>query len=140
MQMLILAAAAFAAPLAPPLATVPDQVDEEVARSLPSPGELEQVGETLDRAMGALLQVRIGPLVEAVDPGHGRHIRRDETLGDMARRDDPYFDQRMRATIAAASENMGEMMARIARLAPALRRSLEDFEHGIEGATRGLPD
>jgi hypothetical protein len=143
----LLLAAVVAACAAPALAAHPhdgysdhypgDYSDEAVA-GLPSPEAIEDAGRAVDRAMGALMNVRIGELAEAVDPGRDPR-RRDETLGDMASRDDPYFEQRMRGTVAGATVGMGVMMERLAVLAPVLRETMRDVERQVEDATRGLP-
>jgi len=136
---LLLAAAAVA--FAAPAAAAPyghDDYGDEIAESLPSPEAIEDAGRAVDRAMGALMNVRIGELAEAVDPGRDPR-RRDETLGDMASRDDPYFEQRMRGTVAGATAGMGVMMERLAVLAPVLRETMRDVERRVEDATRDLP-
>lgn len=138
MRLLLAAAAvAFAAPAA--AAPYPhDDYGDEIAESLPSPEAIEDAGRAVDRAMGALMNVRVGELAEAVDPGRDPR-RRDETLGDMASRNDPYFEQRMRGTVAGATVGMGVMMERLAVLAPVLRETMRDVERQVEDATRDLP-
>ncbi len=113
--------------------------DEDVYReTLPQQEEIERSAGAMHRVLDALMDVRIGPLVEAVDPG-ARHGRRDETLGDMARRDDPYFEERMHRSVEGVTQGMGEMMTRMARLAPVLERTLEDLERSVDDAVRGRP-
>ena len=144
----LLLAAAVAACAAPALAAPPphdeyedsysDRYSDPAVAGLPSPEAIEDAGHAVDRAMGALLNVRVGELAEAVDPGRDPR-RRDETLGDIASRDDPYFEQRMRATMAGATAGMGVMMERLAVLAPVLRATMRDVERQVEEATRDLP-
>lgn len=137
--MRLLLAAAVAA-IATPAAAAPyphDGYDDEITAGLPSPEAIEDAGRAVDRAMGALMNVRVGELAEAVDPGRDPR-RRDETLGDMASRDDPYFEQRMRGTVAGATAGMGVMIERLAVLAPVLRETMRDVERRVEDATRDL--
>jgi hypothetical protein len=135
--LLAAAAAAFAAPAA--AAPFPHaHYDDEIVADLPSLEAIEDAGRAVDRAMGALMNVRVGELAEAVDPGRDPR-RRDETLGDMASRDDPYFEERMRGTVAGATAGMGVMMERLAVLAPVLRETMRDVERRVEDATRDLP-
>lgn len=136
MRKLLIAASALAiaAPAAAQHRVAP--ADEEIVHHLPHPGEIEAVGETLGRATDALMDVNIGPVVDAIDPGRrfGRH--RDETLGDIASRDDPYVRERIRDSIAATSAGIGVMIDQLAVLAPALRRSIEDSRRRMEDAIR----
>jgi hypothetical protein len=126
---------------APSLAAAAASTDDEMAAALPKQQEIDQAADTLDRLVGALLDVRVGPLAEAIDPERRADPRRrDETLRDMARRDDPYFEQRMRGSIATMRDNAGAMMARLAALAPLLRETMAEFERQVGEATRDLPE
>jgi hypothetical protein len=136
----LLLAAAIAAAFAAPAAAAPtahDGYSDEIA-GLPSPEAIDDAGRAVDRAMGAIMNVRVGEIAEAVDPGRDPR-RRGETLGDMASRDDPYFEQRMRGSVAGATVGMGVMVERLAVLAPVLRETMRDVERQVEEATRDLP-
>lgn len=133
MRKLILAASilASAAPVA--AQSYPDLRDEAVARALPHPGEIEAVGDTVGRVADAIMDVPIGPIVDAVDPyRRGRH--RDETLGDIAHRDDPYARERIRDQIGVATVGLGAVLQELAVVTPVLRRSLEDATRRMEDA------
>jgi hypothetical protein len=135
---LIVAAAALAA-AAPAFAqSGPDRAEEEILRELPPPGEIERMGETLGRVADAVMDVPVGPIVDAIDPGRRLHRRhRDETLGDIASRDDPYARERVRDSIGAATVGLGAAVAQLAILTPVLRASLEDAARRMEEAMRG---
>lgn len=132
-----LGAAVAAAPAAaqpyPDPRSYPDPRDEEIARAIPPAGDIEAVGETVARVADALMDVDVGPVVDAIDP-EGRSYRRDRTLGEIASRDDPYARERMRDEIAGASVGVAAMAQELAVLAPVLRRSLEDAAHRMEDA------
>ena len=130
-----LIAFAFAAPAA--AQSFPHEMDDEIARSLPSPGAVEGAGRVVERVADAVLDVPVGGVVEAIDPT--RRVDRDETLGDMAGRDDPYARERIRDSIGGLTVGMNEMMTRIAVIAPVLRRSLADLERNLGGVMRDLP-
>jgi hypothetical protein len=137
----LLIAAATAAAFAAPAAAAPyghNDYSDDVAAGLPSPEAIDDAGRAVDRAMGAIMNVRVGEIAEAVDPGRDPR-RRGETLGDMASRDDPYFQERMHGSVAAASAGMGVMVERLAVLAPVLRETMRDVERQVEEATRDLP-
>lgn len=144
MRKLLIAAAAVA--LAGPAAARDDPVfdermDEEIARAIPPGAEVEAMAPVLDGVVGAILNVDVGPIVDSVDPNrrHRRYDRRDRTLGDMARRDDPYFEERLRSSIYGATADMGRMMDTLAVVAPAMRRSLHRMERDIAEAMNRRP-
>ena len=143
MRKLIIAASvvALAAPALAAAQPYPDPRDEEIERALPRDGEIEHVGRTMEDVTDAILDVDVGPVVDAIDRSRGYPPRRyrDRTLGDIASRDDPYARERIRDDIAAASADMTVMVERLARLAPVLRRSVEDLERSMEDAL-GQPD
>lgn len=135
-------ALAAAAPLAaqPAPAPYPDPRDEEIVRSLPTQPEINAMGEVLDRTVDAVLDVPIGPIVEAASPGRPMSRReREETLGERASRGDPYYRERLRGQIGAVSAGMGVMVEQMAVLTPVLRAALEDVQRRMDDAVRGLP-
>jgi hypothetical protein len=130
---ILIAALTAAVPAIAPAATP----DDEIAAALPSQREIEAAGSALGRLAELLLDVRIGPLEEAIDPERRADPRRrDETLRDRIRRDDPDFEQRMHGSIAAMTGGMTEMMARLAAMAPALRETMEDIERRVDDIER----
>lgn len=130
---ILIAAAAFVAPAS------------ALAQHVPSGAEIEAMAPAIDRVTGALLGVDVGGIMDAADPyarrpGYGRPGR---TVGAMARRRDPYFDARLRASIYGGAARAGRMMDAFAAAMPALRRSLDEARAGIAAAIddyhRGLP-
>lgn len=117
-----------------------DPRDEDIVRAIPSRGEIGAVGDAAARAADAILSVPIGPIVEAANPGRRMSRReREETLGDKAAHGDPYFRDRMHDQIAVASVTAGVLADQMAVMTPVLRRTLEDAEHRVQDAMRGLP-
>lgn len=130
----LLIASAAAMLLAGPAAAQPRE--RLIERALPSSAEVEAMAPALDRMTGALLDVEVGPLLDAADPyarrpGYGRPGR---TLGRLAARDDPRFEQRLRGSIYGTTAEIGRMMDAFAVAAPALERSLLELEAGIRVA------
>lgn len=140
-----MAAALAAALLAGPAAAQPDYQrplnERDVRAALPSPQEIESMGAAMDRMVGALMTIDIGPIIDAADPDRRNpdYGRPGRTLGEMGRRDDPYFDQRVRAGIRGATTGMHQMVAAFANVAPQLQRSIEEMSRAIDGAMRGIP-
>lgn len=126
MRKLIIAVTALAA--AAPAFAQPyhDPRDDDLVRRLPPPHEVERIGDSLGRATDALMDVDIGPVVDALDPYHRRYRRGPETLGDLAGRRDPYARERIRGEIGAVTSGLGAAVGEMAIMTPILRRSLED--------------
>jgi hypothetical protein len=96
------------------------------------PGELvEDYAPAVDRAADALMNVDVGPIVDAVHP-YGRHHRR--TLRELAQRNDPDFERRMHATIYGTAATMGRAADAFAVAEPALRRAVRQFEQDMAAA------
>ncbi|HEX8653635.1 MAG TPA: hypothetical protein VF693_00220 [Allosphingosinicella sp.] len=137
MRRILIGLAALAA--AGPAAAHPKD-DAEIARAIPHPAEIEAAGDAVDRVVGALLAVPVGPLVDAIeaaDPAGARTRRphrHDETLGDIAAQGDPYFEDRLRDDIRAATTGAGVMAAQLAVAAPEMRRALERMEEDVARA------
>ena len=139
MRYLILAAStlAFAASAAQAQSSpsFPEEMDDEIVRSLPHPAQVEGAADTLGRAAEAILDVPIGGVVRAIDPS--RRVHPDETIADVAGGRDPYVRERIRDSVDDLAMGMGDVMAQVAVVAPALRRSLAGLERNLEDAMRG---
>ena len=132
----LIGAAALAAPVAAQAPVFDDSLDDDIVAAIPPAEEVEAMAPAMDAMAGALLNVDVGPLLDAADPTRRRydHGMPGRTLGRIAGRDDPYFEERMRSSIYGVTSDMGRMMEALAVAAPAMRRSLREFERGIEGA------
>ncbi len=139
MKKLLIALAASAALAAPAAAQgpIPDaDADARIVESLPSSEDVEAIAPVLDRSFDAMLDLDVGPLMDAADPyarhpGYGRSGR---TLRRMGRARDPYFERRIRDSIYGSTAELGRMMDSLAVAAPAMRRSLFEMQRGIATA------
>jgi hypothetical protein len=122
---LMLLAVAGAAILAGP-ASAQGRHAEEAQRVI------DEAVPAMDRATQALLNLDIGPILDAVDP-YGPHPHR--TLRDMARRDDPDFERNLRASIHGSAASLQRMTAVAAAAEPALRQVMAQFQASIAAAT-----
>jgi hypothetical protein len=100
---------------------------------------IEQAAPAIDRATGALLDLDVGPIIDAARPYGSPYARHRRTLRQIARRDDPYFEQHLRASIYDATARASVTLDAIAAAEPALRRSLFEMERNIRDAIRGVP-
>ena len=138
MRRLILAASllAFAAPAAYAQSsqTFPQDMDDGIVRSLPHPGQVEDMADTAGRAAEAILDVPVGGLVRAIDPS--RRVNRDDTVEDVMADKDPYVRERIRNSASDLAVGMGDIVAQMAVIAPELRRSLAGLEQSLDRSIR----
>lgn len=132
MSKLPIAAALFAAVMASPA----------LASDLPSSRDVEDMAPALDRMVGVLMNMDVGPLMDAADPlardpWHGAPGR---TLGAMGRARDPHFDQRVRGAIYGGTAQAGRMMDAFSAMLPALQRSMGEMQRGMSDAMRAYRD
>lgn len=126
----VLVAAALAAIALPAAAQPP-------APQPPRPSEeIERYAPALDRAAEALLNLDLGPILDAVDP---TRPHRGHTLREVARRDDPYFEQRLHRSIYGSAAIAGRAADAAAVAEPALRRAVRQFERDMNAALAGVP-
>ena len=133
---ILAAATALAAPAPAFAQPSEDPLADDIVGAIPPAEEVEAMAPALDRTVGALLEVDVGPIIDAADPwrrhpGYGRPGR---TLGALGRRDDPYFEERLRGSIYGATADIGRMMGAFAAAAPALARSLREAERAMGAA------
>jgi hypothetical protein len=98
--------------------------------------KIQDYAPAIDRSADALLNLDLGPILDAADP-YRRHHRR--TLRDMARRDDPDFERRMHATIYGTAATMGRAADAFAAAEPAMRQALSQFERDMAAAIYAPP-
>lgn len=130
MSRLLVAFAATAVAFAAPAAA------QGPGHDLPSSADIAGFAPVIDRMVGALMNLDVGPVMDAADPlarhpGYGVPGR---TLGAMGRARDPYFDRRVRGAIYGGTAQAGRMMDAFAAAMPALERSLHEVERGMAAA------
>lgn len=115
--------------LAAPLPATASEVRDTVA-TLNDPVVQDRMADTVSAIVGALLQMPVGPLAEAVarvDPySDAAYIPRDATLGEVAGRDPDYAD-RMGADVRATTRMAGQAASALAIYAPVLKDMARDL-------------
>jgi len=118
---------ALAAPL--PAAAADPELRDAVA-TLNDPVAQDRMADTITAIVGALMQMPVGPLAEAiggVDPdSDAAYIPRDATLGEVAGRDPDYAD-RMGADVRATTRMAGQAASALAVYAPVLKDMARDM-------------
>jgi len=93
---------------------------------------VRQAAPMVDRSTDAALDLDIGPLLDALRPWspRGRHM----TLRELARRDDPDFERKLRRSIYRGSARAAATLDAMATATPSIRHSLRQMEAAIAGA------
>lgn len=130
--------ALFALPLialAVPLPALAQDTDDAVAaaRMLEDPRAQDALADTLGALVGAMLDMRIGGVANAVakaDPsGKTRAVDPNMTVADMAARDNPDFAENLDDDIRGGTRMLGAMAGAMADMLPQLAdlaRNVED--------------
>jgi hypothetical protein len=127
LRKLILAGALLAA--AAPAAAQPPRH----SAPLPPPGAIGAIGDRVADTADALMDVDVGPVVDAIDPQGRRGPRR---LGDIATHGDPYARQRMHRDIDVATARMNAMARQLAIMAPQLMAAFHQAKQQFRAAMR----
>jgi len=118
---------ALAAPL--PVAAQ-DRAMGDAAAVLGDPAAQDRMADTVAMLVDALMQLRVGPLAEAVarvDPdSDAAYIPPDATLGEVAGRD-PDYGARMGDEVRAGTRMAGHLAGAAAAYAPVLRDMARDL-------------
>jgi hypothetical protein len=127
--LLLTAAPALAQPPASDDEWAPDEAEMSV-----DPRAIHEMAQSMERLLGAVMDLPIGGIAAAVDPLGRSGYRPGDTVRDMATRDDPYAEERLRAGIAGSTRSFSAMSQALARMMPTLRRSMEEVRRSVEEA------
>jgi len=120
----------------PALAKAPPQLPPELA----DPATIHQLTGALHELTHALMNVRIGEARAALKGRDATPRERNQTIGDLARRDDPNFERRMHQQIASIEPQAQRGVQAVNRALPSIMQSLGDAERAIDRAVANLPD
>ncbi len=115
-----------------------------VAARLNSPAAQDAVSGIMVAFADLLMDVRVDKLraaIARVDPDFRGDSDADDvrTLGDLVRRDDPYFRERLADDSRVAVGTVGAMASGMADMLPELRAMGDRMGRDIEKAIRRLP-
>ena len=107
---------------------------------LTNPAAVHQLTGALQQLTQALMNVRIGEARAALEGRDATPRERNQTIGDLARRDDPNFDRHMHQQIASVEPQVQQGVRAVNRALPAIMQSLDDAERAIDRAVANMPD
>ena len=127
---LTIAALPLLALLAPLPAAAADHETGRAIATLNDPSAQDRMADTVTALVGALMQMKIGPLADAVariDPESGAAaIPPDATVGGVAGRD-PQYAERMGDDVRAGTRMAGHAASALAAYAPVLKDMARDL-------------
>lgn len=127
---LLLAALPLIALAAPLPASANDGSMRSAVATLNDPAAQDRMADTVATLLGALMQINVGPLAEAVariDPeSDAAYIPPDATLGEVAGRDSRYAE-RVGDDIRVGSRMAGQAASALAVYAPVLKDMARDL-------------
>jgi len=126
----------FALCASPALAQSAPQLPPE----LTDPATVHQLAGTLESLTHALMSVRIGEARAALEGRNATPRERNQTIGDLARRDDPNFERHMHQQIATIEPQVQRGVQARNRALPAVMQSLEEAQRAVDRALANMPD
>lgn len=127
---LTVAALPLLALVVPLPAAAADRDAERVAATLSDPAVQDRMADTVTALVGALMQMPVGPLANAVariDPdSDAAYIPRDATVGDIAGRNS-HDAERMGDDVRAGTRMAGRAASALATYAPVLKDMARDL-------------
>lgn len=115
---------------------------DQVATALNDPLIQEGVAAIVGQMADAILDTHVGPMAHYADPRDG--IRPNDTLRDLAHRDDPALERHLHDSTVGAVASAGRgakdavaMTAEINAAAARLRRVLDNASRAVDSAQRG---
>ena len=107
---------------------------------LTDPATVHRLAGTLDELSRALMNIRIGEARAALEGRDATPRERNQTVGDLARRDDPNFDRHMHQQIASIEPQVQRGVQAVNRALPAVMQALDDAQRAVDRAVANLPD
>lgn len=108
----------------------------QVGALLSNPAVQEGVAATVDQFADALLQTHVGPLARYTDRRDG--IRPEDSLGDLAARDNPNYRRDLHDSARGAIAATGQAARDLASLSTELRAATERMRRVIDHAQAEL--
>lgn len=121
-----------APPAAPPLVQLPPELTD--------PATADRLADAMQGLSQALLDMRVGAIRAALEGRAPTAAERTQTVGDLARRNDPNFDRHLHQQIAAAKPKVEQSIRALDSALPEINSDLEHARQSLERALANLPD
>lgn len=112
----------------------------QLPREWTDPATAQRLTNSMQIVSRALLDLRVGEVQAAIEGRDATPAERNLTVRDMARRNDPYFDQHLQQQVATAAPKLQRSMEAINRALPRMINGLDQAQQAIERAVANMPD
>ena len=113
---------------------------DAIPRELTDPSTVHRLTDTMQSLSQALLDIRVGNIQAALEGRAPTPAERNLTVGDLARRNDPQFDQHLQQNIEAARPKMEQSVRALSETLPEVTQDLQRARKSLERAMSNLPD
>jgi hypothetical protein len=107
---------------------------------LRDPAAIQRLTGTMQALSHALMDVRIGGVEAALEGREASPQERRQTVGDLARRNDPDFDRHLQQRMANVGPQIQRSVKAINHALPEMMRSVEDAQRSLDRAIANMPD
>lgn len=116
------------------------QQSPQLPPELTDPAAIQRLTGTMQALSHALLDVRIGGVEAALQGREASPQEKRETVGDIARRNDPAFERHMQQQIESVGPQIQRSVQAINRALPEMIRSVEGAQKALDRAIANMPD
>ena len=111
-----------------------------IPRELTDPATVHRLTDTMHSLSQALLDMRVGDIQAAIEGRAPTPAEHNLTVGDLARRNDPQFDQHLQQNIEAARPRIEQSVRALSQTLPEVTQDLQRARKSLERAMSNLPD
>jgi hypothetical protein len=112
----------------------------EVPPQIADPALTEKLANTAQALSRAVLDLPVGEIQAAVEGREPTAADKRLTVRDLARRDDPAFELKLREQIAEAKPRIEQSMKVVADAWPSVVQGLKQAQRSLERAAANMPD
>jgi hypothetical protein len=112
----------------------------ELPPELTDPATAQKLAVAMQAASRALFRVKVGEMRAALEGREATPQERNETVGDMVRRQNPNFDRDFERQIATAGPKIQHSLKALNQALPEVMRGLADAQQALDRAVANLPD
>jgi hypothetical protein len=142
-SLVLLASLLCAAPAAAQTQAPSTRADDQEIQPPPQlvdPATADRLADAMQSMSQALLDLKVGRLRAALEGRETTPAERKLTLRDLARRDDPAFEKKLRQQIAQARPKMERSIRALNEALPEVTEDLQRAQRSIERAIANMPD
>ena len=107
---------------------------------LTDPATADRLTDAMQSLSQALLDMRVGNIQAALEGRAPTPAERNLTVGDLARRNDPQFDQHLQQNIEAARPKIEQSVRAFSDAVPQVTEDLQRAQAAIGRALANMPD